>query len=284
MRAEIQTEDKSYAPSSKPQDQLGLAFNIVDAASIDAETETESQSEASSTAESLMSSDSTTSSGSIVYQPERRRIIWQSASLQDSCKQSASTSDADVGRKDSSHSSLSLQPYAPDSLRSILEQCSRLCRIKWLSARSTPFDVTRGLRNAWNSNKEIHIARNITAVEPSGCSNATGVLEGEPTIQGINVLDVAERGAFREGYTCHQLIATIKCDKLASSAIGNTSHEAIAFPPSKSSTLRDTRVVVDKSRVSPHGRSDPLPRKLFWASNSLSASIQGDSWTGMSLT
>jgi hypothetical protein len=40
-------------------------------------------------------------------------------------------------------------------------------RIEWLSTERLPFYRTRGLRNPWNSNREVKIARDGTELEPS---------------------------------------------------------------------------------------------------------------------
>ncbi|EHA27234.1 hypothetical protein ASPNIDRAFT_141605, partial [Aspergillus niger ATCC 1015] len=39
-------------------------------------------------------------------------------------------------------------------------------RIRWLSTTRVPFHRTRGLRNPWNSNREVKIARDGTEIEP----------------------------------------------------------------------------------------------------------------------
>ncbi len=38
-------------------------------------------------------------------------------------------------------------------------------RVEWLSTRRVPFYRTRGLRNSWNSNREVKIARDGTELE-----------------------------------------------------------------------------------------------------------------------
>ncbi|KAK3725872.1 hypothetical protein LTR37_000020 [Vermiconidia calcicola] len=43
----------------------------------------------------------------------------------------------------------------------------RAFSIEWLSTTRLPFYITRGLRNPWNQNREIKIARDGTAIEPS---------------------------------------------------------------------------------------------------------------------
>lgn len=40
-------------------------------------------------------------------------------------------------------------------------------RIEWISIERVPFYRTRGLRNPWNSNREVKIARDGTEIEPS---------------------------------------------------------------------------------------------------------------------
>lgn len=40
-------------------------------------------------------------------------------------------------------------------------------RIEWISVERVPFYRTRGLRNPWNSNREVKIARDGTEIEPS---------------------------------------------------------------------------------------------------------------------
>jgi hypothetical protein len=40
-------------------------------------------------------------------------------------------------------------------------------RIKWISTARLPFYRTRGLRNPWNANREVKIARDGTELEPS---------------------------------------------------------------------------------------------------------------------
>jgi len=40
-------------------------------------------------------------------------------------------------------------------------------KVEWLSTRRVPFYSTRGLRNPWNVNREVKIARDGTELEPS---------------------------------------------------------------------------------------------------------------------
>lgn len=40
-------------------------------------------------------------------------------------------------------------------------------RIQWMSTERVPFHRTRGLRNPWNANREVKIARDGTEIEPT---------------------------------------------------------------------------------------------------------------------
>jgi hypothetical protein len=46
-------------------------------------------------------------------------------------------------------------------------------RIEWMSTNRVPFYRTRGLRNAWNANREVKIARDGTEIEPSAGKKLT---------------------------------------------------------------------------------------------------------------
>lgn len=49
----------------------------------------------------------------------------------------------------------------------IPQSWGRPFKIEWLSANRLPFYRTRGLRNPWNANREVRIARDGTELEPS---------------------------------------------------------------------------------------------------------------------
>ncbi|KAI1609225.1 YT521-B-like domain-containing protein [Exophiala viscosa] len=144
------------------------------------------------------STSSATSLGSIHYEPERRRIIWEanhhSSELGDDLSPQdwspvtpfdspGRKHDSPIESRNNEYFSL-LQPtttIAP--LRTLsnsrnantpgaeVENISSPCQIRWLSTQNVPFDELRGLKNAWNENKEIYIARNVTAVDPSAGKN-----------------------------------------------------------------------------------------------------------------
>ncbi len=49
-------------------------------------------------------------------------------------------------------------------------------KLQWLSTVPLPFYRTRGLRNPWNSNREVKIARDGTELEPSVARRLIGLM------------------------------------------------------------------------------------------------------------
>lgn len=135
----------------------------------------------------LSTTSSDASHGSIHYEPERRRIIWEashhvsehytitpedfspgaSTPVTPSESSGRSFRDFPSGAGTFEHGSPS-KLTTPQSYPagSELQHISEPCRIRWHSTVNLPFDEVRGLRNPWNENKEVHVARNVTAVEP----------------------------------------------------------------------------------------------------------------------
>lgn len=48
-----------------------------------------------------------------------------------------------------------------------LQTWGKTFNVDWISIASLPFRQTRGMRNPWNANREIKIARDGTEIEPS---------------------------------------------------------------------------------------------------------------------
>lgn len=51
--------------------------------------------------------------------------------------------------------------------QAIAQSWGKPFRVEWLSTTRLPFYRTRGLRNPWNANREVKIARDGTELEPS---------------------------------------------------------------------------------------------------------------------
>ncbi|OCT50284.1 hypothetical protein CLCR_07216 [Cladophialophora carrionii] len=175
MRAEITDEERLPPSANEHHFSTHLVQEPYD--SDLTESGSDSQSESPSRRQSLSSCDTSPSTGSISYEPQRRKIIWQ-ASSSPHCPRSRSTSDGSCPLPNPVTSPNSFDSPSPNSLSSNLTICTRPCRIKWLSTQSVPFEEVRGLRNLWNSNKEIHVARNVTPVEPAAAATLLGYWKG----------------------------------------------------------------------------------------------------------
>lgn len=54
-------------------------------------------------------------------------------------------------------------------------------RVEWISTTSVPFYQTRGLRNTWNSNREVKIARDGTELESGVGKQLLGLFHASNT-------------------------------------------------------------------------------------------------------
>ena len=57
-------------------------------------------------------------------------------------------------------------------------------RVEWLSTQRVPFHRARGLRNPWNQNREVKIARDGTEIEPSVGKRLVQLFSDHPVYQG----------------------------------------------------------------------------------------------------
>jgi hypothetical protein len=55
----------------------------------------------------------------------------------------------------------------PDKSEAKLQTWGKPFEIEWISTTRVPFHRTRGLRNPWNANREVKIARDGTELEPN---------------------------------------------------------------------------------------------------------------------
>ena len=143
-------------------------------------------------------SHNSSSQGTIHFEPSKRRIIWEASRPSLDLEVNATTKPLEGFGQDLSQNPNMLLSSPPDStprqparissssgsdtyntnqslpqgdmLLSKFAQFSSPCQIRWICTESLSFDETRGIKNAWNENKEIHIARNATAVEPQAGS------------------------------------------------------------------------------------------------------------------
>jgi hypothetical protein len=90
---------------------------------------------------------STAPKGRIIDDSVRGTIFWEVESSEDDEVRSEKSAEEEVEEEAQSFG----KPF----------------RIQWLSTERVPFHRTRGLRNPWNANREVKIARDGTEIEPT---------------------------------------------------------------------------------------------------------------------
>ncbi|KAL4971575.1 YT521-B-like domain-containing protein [Aspergillus desertorum] len=93
-------------------------------------------------------------SGRVITDVARGTIFWEADTSEDEER-------LPRPQKNAYHSSDKQQHRAPAGLQSI----GKPFRIRWLSTERVPFHRTRELRNPWNANREVKIARDGTELE-----------------------------------------------------------------------------------------------------------------------
>ncbi|KAL1582140.1 hypothetical protein WHR41_09367 [Cladosporium halotolerans] len=83
--------------------------------------------------------------GRIIDDSARGTVFWE-AELADCDESSSAHKDSEEGRG---------------------QDLARPFKVEWISTNRLPFYRTRGLRNPWNANREVKIARDGTELEPS---------------------------------------------------------------------------------------------------------------------
>ncbi|KAJ5593033.1 hypothetical protein N7537_009937 [Penicillium hordei] len=96
----------------------------------------------------LTAASSTAPQGRIIDDSVRGTIFWEVESSED---------------ENDTASVKSVEPEDPEEGQTF----GKPFRIQWISTERVPFQRTRGLRNPWNANREIKIARDGTEIEPT---------------------------------------------------------------------------------------------------------------------
>ncbi|KAJ5424873.1 Nucleotide-binding alpha-beta plait [Penicillium cf. griseofulvum] len=100
----------------------------------------------------LTAATSTAPQGRIIDDSVRGTIFWEVESSED---ENDAASEKSVEKI--------IEPEDPEEGQTF----GKPFRIQWISTERVPFQRTRGLRNPWNANREIKIARDGTEIEPT---------------------------------------------------------------------------------------------------------------------
>lgn len=95
--------------------------------------------------------------GRIIDDSARGTIFWE-ADLTES-----ESEDEQREKEEQAHS----QSGDGEATGSVAQSWGKPFKIEWISTNRLPFYRTRGLRNPWNANREVKIARDGTELEPS---------------------------------------------------------------------------------------------------------------------
>lgn len=94
--------------------------------------------------------------GRIIDDSARGTIFWE-----------AEREDGESGDEEEEQSDVSSRKSGNQDADGSTKAWGKPFNLEWLSTTRLPFYRTRGLRNPWNSNREVKIARDGTELEPS---------------------------------------------------------------------------------------------------------------------
>lgn len=95
--------------------------------------------------------------GRIIDDSARGTIFWEADQAEEEEEPSAQDTDEAKGHKS--------EDEGEEVVPSVTQAFGKPFRIEWLSTTRLPFYRTRGLRNPWNANREVKIARDGTELE-----------------------------------------------------------------------------------------------------------------------
>jgi hypothetical protein len=99
--------------------------------------------------------------GKIIDDSARGTIFWEAESTDSDGEEEATTTTTTTTTTDKVEAQVD-----GDSPPVVAQSWGKPFRVEWLSANRLPFYRTRGLRNPWNANREVKIARDGTELEP----------------------------------------------------------------------------------------------------------------------
>lgn len=98
-------------------------------------------------------------SGRIIQDPGRGTVFWEADSSE------GEDAEGDVGKEAGVDEAA--EEESPGLGGVEVQSIGKPFRIQWLSTERVPFHRTRGLRNPWNGNREVKVARDGTEIESS---------------------------------------------------------------------------------------------------------------------
>jgi len=103
--------------------------------------------------------------GRIIDDSARGTIFWEAE--RDDNMLEVGGQDVEEGNSSGAGSTGDASSIQSESAKGESKAWGKPFKLEWLSTTKLPFYRTRGLRNPWNSNREVKIARDGTELEPS---------------------------------------------------------------------------------------------------------------------
>ena len=97
-------------------------------------------------------------SGRIIRDLGRGTVFWEADSSEGETEE-----EGEEGKEAGVDDAADEESPGPEGVE--VQSIGRPFRIQWLSAERVPFHRTRGLRNPWNGNREVKVARDGTEIE-----------------------------------------------------------------------------------------------------------------------
>ena len=101
--------------------------------------------------------------GYVIDDSARGTIFWEAETTEDPTATTETATDAEEPSGTEAQAQQETEAQAAGETQSF----GKPFRIEWMSTEKLPFYRTRGLRNPWNANREIKIARDGTELEPT---------------------------------------------------------------------------------------------------------------------
>ena len=102
--------------------------------------------------------------GYVIDDSARGTIFWEAEFIEQPLE---APGDITVDGEESIVEKSFQEQASPEEAAGESQSFGKPFRIEWMSTDRLPFYRTRGLRNPWNSNREVKIARDGTELEPS---------------------------------------------------------------------------------------------------------------------
>jgi hypothetical protein len=105
--------------------------------------------------------------GRIIDDSARGTIFWEAEREENNKSLEIPPADSEEGNSSGPGSTTDTSSVQSEGSKAEAKAWGKPFKLEWLSTTKLPFYRARGLRNPWNSNREVKIARDGTELEPT---------------------------------------------------------------------------------------------------------------------